>query len=620
MSNAAEPKSLVLFTQGPGHHGICWDASDRTFGYSPRFGLDHGDRRSGTPGASQWERFWTILDALGVWQWNGYHGEEGICDGGDWDLFIEHNGRSIHAAGTYAERLPRYFDLFERSLEALVGMPRRPQFATLFDEHEWNLESLDELLRLAEIVRAAIDKSPRAPGLVRECIEQGKTLGGTLLELLSELGSAKSSVLPSLIAHLQGDDEQSFWNLLALKNCGSEASAAIPALLEVLDSRSRWQIVDEASRTLIAIDPDDPRILALLPPLLKHEHQSRRLMGLHFLAASQAPTDEMLALLAERFDETDPIILDSAIHVLRSMCDRRRLLEFLQRPVRGTTLVRNFLQRRSEKTGRMLEVLASLGELGHGELPEIISCLKDPSPFVRKPAVYAVCQIAQPREAAALVSELLNDPDYFTRTAVPTYLAELGVGASVAIPKLLSFIEQAPSVEGHQAVQAICKILGDKRDIAIAFRPLLKRDRPETRAAAIRAIGQCRGDSDELIDVILDACNDPSDMVRSEAVLQLSGLSGRLADLALPALCEALRDPKTCSSAASAISSLRDDGVPAIGAMIELLESGTLQGMGAFCVARTLYELSPEFAEQCPPEVVERLTRFGCHPIWRSPQ
>jgi hypothetical protein len=100
------------------------------------------------------------------------------------------------------------------------------------------------------------------------------------------------------------------------------------------------------------------------------------------------------------------------------------------------------------------------------------------------------------------------------------------------------------------------------------------------------------------------------------AVNHLAGLRGEIAESALPALCKALQDPATCGAAANVISSFREDGVAAIPALLGVLERDEIEGIGPFCVARTLYVLSREFAEECPPETVAELTKFGCRPIW----
>jgi hypothetical protein len=100
------------------------------------------------------------------------------------------------------------------------------------------------------------------------------------------------------------------------------------------------------------------------------------------------------------------------------------------------------------------------------------------------------------------------------------------------------------------------------------------------------------------------------------AVNHLAGLRGEIAESALPALCKALQDPATCGAAANVISSFREEGVAAIPSLLEVMETDELKGLGRYCAARTLYTLSREFAEECPPETVAELTKFGCRPIW----
>jgi HEAT repeat protein len=399
-----------------------------------------------------------------------------------------------------------------------------------------------------------------------------------------------------------------------------EASEAIPTLIALLQSKAPWRIIETATSALIHIAVDDARVRSLVPELLRSKSQFHRLKGLEILHSCHAPSPEMLDALAERFDDSDLLVLEAAIGATEAiLVEPEQRLAFLRRPIRDSTLVRNCLRHPdSRPLCGILRVLTSLGEIAREELPSVVSHLQDAESYARSATVFAVCRMASPEDAVALTVGLLHDPDLFVRGAVFTCLAELGPTAKAAIPHLLAFIESTATVEANKAVDTICKIHGNTDDIVRCFEPLLKHRRPETRTAALYAIGKCRDNSRKLIEIILRGLDDPVDIVRVTAVNHLSGLRGEFSEIALPALCKALQDPATCGAAANAISSFREEGVAAIPALLEVLKTDELKGLGHYCAARTLYTLSREFAEECPPETVAELTKFGCRPIWEQ--
>lgn len=148
-----EPEALSLWSQGWGARHVIWDSKTRVFicgsGGLPS---DRSERKS-HPSAKDWSLFWRIVDNLDAWAWGGNHTTQFICDGGDWFLSIQHQGRSLEAQGIYLNKLPRFFDLFERSINALAGISALPPLDHLIAFGVHAVERLDELLALAEAVR-----------------------------------------------------------------------------------------------------------------------------------------------------------------------------------------------------------------------------------------------------------------------------------------------------------------------------------------------------------------------------------------------------------------------------------------------------------------------------------
>jgi HEAT repeat protein len=629
MHPAFEADVLFLGCQWPDLF-VKWDAERRAFtgnGESPLFGLDQPSSNPPEdprrPTGDEWELFWRILDKIGAWEWQAPQlSEHVICEVGDTStLRVEHAGRSLKADFSPAHRRPRFFGLFQRALEALAGIPNCRSYLGLGEREQPAVESLTDLLRLADIVGAAIRKTPTAVALVCQGIEANLRAADLLLGILEELGPLRSEVLPTLIDHLGGNDEQAYWNLHALATFGSQARDAFPLLLERLESCAELRIFEAVKHAIIAIAPGDARLRARLPSLLSDRHQKLKLAGLAFQRVSPAFEPEVLDALIKTFESSDLLVLNGAMDAVQAMsANPPELLRFLHRSVgnrdvRGATLLRHCLANPQIKI-RCLNLLAGLGDVARGELSLIADHLRDPNYGGRMAAVSAIAHIAPPHEALALTSGLLTDPVRMVRQLVIRELADLWPKAPAALPLLMGLVATADEADGDFAMSAICKSIADEDEIVRLFEPLLAHDRPETRLAAVKAIGRCRGESRPRIEMLLRMLDDERPSVRAQAIAELQGLRGERARHVLPAFCDALRDPATCATAAAAISSLREDGLAAVPVLTELLEAGRLEGIGQFYAARTLYELSPEHAARLTPQEVASLTQFGCHPIW----
>src|SRR5262249_48392600 len=148
-----EPEVLTLWSQGWGARHVIWDLKKRVFFHGSGCLTARDDDQEHRPSGKDWSLFWKILDNLGAWEWGGYHAKEAVCDGGDWFLSMRHQGRSLEAQGMYCDQLPHFFDCFERSLNALAGIPRSRLHAhSAADIFE--TEQLSDLLSLAAVVQS----------------------------------------------------------------------------------------------------------------------------------------------------------------------------------------------------------------------------------------------------------------------------------------------------------------------------------------------------------------------------------------------------------------------------------------------------------------------------------
>ena len=85
-----------------------------------RLGHQGGTKEVLTPGRAAWERFWSTVDRLGVWNWKRrYRGPGDVIDGLAWSVGLRYRDKEVNSRG-YIQKPPR-FDEFTRAVSRLVG-------------------------------------------------------------------------------------------------------------------------------------------------------------------------------------------------------------------------------------------------------------------------------------------------------------------------------------------------------------------------------------------------------------------------------------------------------------------------------------------------------------------
>jgi HEAT repeat protein len=621
MAPDQEPEALTLCSQGWGAHYVVWKPDERVFIRGTGCGPSNDRHETSRPASEDWSIFWRILDNLGVWNWQGNHSQEFICDGGDWFLTIRHRGRSLEAEGMYHDKMPHFFDAFERSLDALSGRPRHTR---LFSPGEvGSLERLTDLLSLSEVVHALRTRTEHVAALVADNIEGLGNGGQTLCDILVEMGPARMAVLPALINSLEGNTNRTYWNVLALGIYGPDAASALPSLARLLESTCDWNIAQAVRDAILAIDAGVTHLRARIPGFLTGQNYLLRSQALRFVAETGARDEETLDALVDLFSDPDAEVsasVDPAVAKIGE--DPERLFAFLCRPIGGSTVLITGLSHSSSSIQRItLSWLGMVGQLARDELWRVAPFLEHPELSVRRAAIIAFSQVATTEETVSLMKELVDDPQKEVRSLAMDKLGAIGAPARTAVPRLVAVIERADQYEYLTAIAALEKIAGRDRAIVKECLRLLDSDRAATRAAALRAIERFQDDASETVRLAVANLNDVSHEVREAAVVCLGNCGGVAPDLAVPALCDALDDDETCASAANALSSLREAAVDAIPALVRALTTHSNEeymSTGCFCVARALYTLSREHAQDFPPELVDQITRIGHErPIWQ---
>jgi PBS lyase HEAT-like repeat len=252
-----EAEGLSLSFYGEYHRQVYWDEAARCFKWGASLHdsaneLARRYKRAGEtrPSPEEWDRFWNILEKIQVWGWQPDYGSH-IIDGLPWHLTIVHSRGNLKCRGNLTAGSPPYWDLFERSLDALIGRPHERSESWF----EPAVEKLSDLLALAEI--ACSRSAAATSGLIR-FLEQGGVGGQTLLDLLSAINPAeRAHVIPELIRSVQDGDERKYWGVRALGHIGLPAPGVVSALRDHFgDPEYDYSMSRVVADALAQIGPD----------------------------------------------------------------------------------------------------------------------------------------------------------------------------------------------------------------------------------------------------------------------------------------------------------------------------------------------------------------------------
>ena len=125
--NAMPPDSLALVEGHAmmGSETVTWKAPELVFigTQSTRDGTGNvrKSRRAMRVSADAWQRFWSRVDTLAVWQWKASYTSEASnqMDGSAWSLELTHAGHHISAKGYNAQ--PEAYAAFREMLYSLAS-------------------------------------------------------------------------------------------------------------------------------------------------------------------------------------------------------------------------------------------------------------------------------------------------------------------------------------------------------------------------------------------------------------------------------------------------------------------------------------------------------------------
>jgi bilin biosynthesis protein len=269
---------------------------------------------------------------------------------------------------------------------------------------------------------------------------------------------------------------------------------------------------------------------------------------------NQQQTDELLTKVAwqldtDTFDRQDEAVLKQLVD---SLGDSRGMVRL-----------------------RCAETLSDIGEVATPPLVEALS--HHPNVVVRRAAAKTLTLLADATAIPALLNALFHDEDTVVKGSSVGALARIG---EASVPALLNILanDHPESTKGH-AAWALAFIGAQAKEHL--YREMTS-DSPEVRTAVVGAIAKVVQEDPEekaAFTYLIQALNDDTEMVRSEAAIALGNLAYQPALLPLMTL---LGHPGIESRRAAALALMKvgnPDAIPALEEATQQPENASIQAI-----------------------------------------
>ena len=174
---------------------------------------------------------------------------------------------------------------------------------------------------------------------------------------------------------------------------------------------------------------------------------------------------------------------------------------------------------------KRLRAATLLGEeIGTPSTPFLMKALLEhPNVVVRRASAKTLTLIGNPDAIPALLHALFNDEDTVVKGSTVGALARTGKVAAPELLNILSSDEHSESIKGH-AAWALA-FMGTEAESYLM--EALSSDSSTVRAAVIGAIAKLLQDNPDgkSYKILMDALNDPDEMIRCEAISSLGNLA-----------------------------------------------------------------------------------------------
>ena len=174
---------------------------------------------------------------------------------------------------------------------------------------------------------------------------------------------------------------------------------------------------------------------------------------------------------------------------------------------------------------KRLRAATLLGEeIGTPSTPFLMEALLNhPNVVVRRASAKTLTLIGNPDAIPALLQALFNDEDTVVKGSTVGALARTGKVAAPELLNILSSDQHSESIKGH-AAWALAFMGAEAESYLMEA---LSSDSPTVRAAVIGAIAKLLQETpdDKSFQILMDALDDPDEMIRCEAISSLGNLA-----------------------------------------------------------------------------------------------
>ncbi|HVK09773.1 MAG TPA: HEAT repeat domain-containing protein [Gemmataceae bacterium] len=228
-----------------------------------------------------------------------------------------------------------------------------------------------------------------------------------------------------------------------------------------------------------------------------------------------------------------------------------------------------------------LQAAEALGRLGPAAFPacsHLVARLRDEDETVRCAAAITLGGLKCP-EAVEPLRMLLQDPSPEVKAAAAKGLAALNAYAAPAVPELVPLLQDQDQAVRDAAAEAIGKTGPLTAEVTETLAGGLASEDTMVRARTAEVIGTIGPAAEESAPALVELLDDENDRVRAKAVKALSQIGEGAADVAVPRLVRALRDPDAWVSAlaAEALGEMGESAEAAVPALVRSLRHGTTQ-------------------------------------------
>ncbi len=455
-----------------------------------------------------------------------------------------------------------------KTLES-IGPPAQPAADALleavFDE------SLSVRRAAIEALRAiAPDPATMEPLIERILLEGDATIIIPALETFAELGE---EAVPRVRYLLQKPD-LAYWGVVLAGDIGPAAADVVPELTALLaDPQHELRI-----KVLIALGEIGPESAAAVPAIVQRL-ESDEIMGARYAAAFAlgnigARTEQAnRALVAAARGEEQTLKTISLWALAKINPDEQRVVKFA-----AETLVAGLAADDPQVRRVAARALADFGDHSDVVVPALVALLKDADPEVAGNALDALASIGP--QVVDRIAAALKNPDL--RHFATRLLYRLGPEAAEAVPALTEALQEpvnnandaAFRVETQMALAAIGPAAAPAVEELIKS---LDSDDADIRATASYALGKIGAEAASAVDALRDRLQDLDPTESGPvwwALLQIFPHDQEVVKAVAPRLIAALDQPSALvrAEAAAALGDLGEDALPALPRLKQLQE------------------------------------------------